>query len=267
MNYLIIGDVIEDVYVKGRIRGISAETPTMVMETESTEFSPGGAALVHSHLANLLWDRAGRFEDSAFQYYDTPIVTKKRFYVNGYKLFQVDEFHEFESMNEMDLRSAMMIADVVIIADNRHGLLTEPLARFIVDYCKANNKRLFVDSQVSQSKPNHEWYSGAETMLMNEVEFKALGGVYLGNLPLSEMCDKFSWKNLIVKRGSQGSVASINGKFISTCATKVDARDTCGAGDAFLASLVTNGDITTDTLKMANAYAARTCTYIGTRVR
>lgn len=256
---LVIGDTIKDVYVRGSIIGISAETPTLVMKKEKTSVYNGGASLVAAHIKKI---------NGACVLYDhQPIVTKTRFFVDGYKLFQTDEFHENGIFNVDDIISDIdTFADTVVVADNRHGSIDYRVASSIVKACKNKNIDLFVDSQVSQNTSNHKWYAGAKTVFLNEKELKSLGLYGYLEWDLKQIQEHFNWTNIIVKLGERGSVALIGDKYIKTPGVKVDAIDTCGAGDAFMAVIVSRDKIDEETLRFANEYAANTCTYVGTGI-
>src|SRR5580658_3607071 len=53
ISVLVIGDLMIDEYLRGTVRRISQESPVMVVEVESDEFKPGGAANVGNNLRAL----------------------------------------------------------------------------------------------------------------------------------------------------------------------------------------------------------------------
>ena len=144
--------------------------------------------------------------------------------------------------------------DKLIISDYRHGLISQSFARALVALGKKFKKPVYVDSQIAQSKGNHAWYKGADLMCLNELEAKSIK-------------DEIDIPNIILKLGSKGSLAVIEGKKIRTPAFKVKVVDTTGAGDAFFAALViSNFPPTTSDLKRANKWAALTTTKMGTEL-
>ncbi len=50
---LVLGDIILDEYIFGKVSRLSPEAPVPIVEVESRESIPGGAAYVSSHIANL----------------------------------------------------------------------------------------------------------------------------------------------------------------------------------------------------------------------
>jgi len=72
--------------------------------------------------------------------------------------------------------------------------------------------------------------------------------------------------NMIIKRGAAGCCANIDGEFYNIPGISVDAKDTCGAGDAFLAAYLSSPfEEEVDKLEDANEYAAWSCTFEGTQ--
>ena len=53
LSVLVLGDLMMDEYLRGSVRRISPEGPVMVVEVESDEFKPGGAANVGNNLRAL----------------------------------------------------------------------------------------------------------------------------------------------------------------------------------------------------------------------
>ena len=50
---LVLGDIILDEYIFGKVSRLSPEAPVPIVEVESREVIPGGAAYVSAHIANL----------------------------------------------------------------------------------------------------------------------------------------------------------------------------------------------------------------------
>ena len=142
--------------------------------------------------------------------------------------------------------------------------LLENLPETIVQLCNSHNKTCHVDSQVSQSTSNIEKYKNADFFFLNEKELRAVtcfgdGGDLKKNLIEANRKLKGT---VIVKLGDKGSAfIGFNEELINFPAFPVNVVDTCGAGDAFLSSFVSKGDI-----MEANRWAALSTTYKGTIV-
>jgi sugar/nucleoside kinase (ribokinase family) len=131
---------------------------------------------------------------------------------------------------------------------------------------------VYVDSQVSQSGPNHLWYKGADYIFLNDVEVYAAAkllpkksrndleiGLTSETAELALMLDT----NIVYKRGEKGAVlCRKDGTCDYVAGLKVNTVDTCGAGDAFLAAFVKSGN----NLDFANKWAAISTTKMGTIV-
>jgi len=220
-NVLVVGDSIDDINVQCRVRGLSAETPTLVVEEMSREASLGGAGCVHRNLAAL--------GAKVKLYSNGPRPSKLRYWVAGYKLLQIDNVKgPFPIANraqfEIDLE--MFSDQILVIADYRHGFIEQDMARQMIK--SAGSRPIFVASQVSQESSNHTWYNGRHTnFVLNEREWKSAVGV--------------NAKHCIITLGAEGSMDANTG---ARCAgIGIKAVDTCGAGDAFLAAYALTEDM------------------------
>lgn len=266
LRVLLIGDTIVDVYTYGEAIGKSAETPTIVAREGETKRSLGGAFLVARNVLELgaqvdFVTLVGDDEASQFvrafrhpQYTahliddaDRRTTTKKRFWVDGYKLLQFDTLDNRDLSDALTMRVLDVLADciersdVVVVSDYRHGFLTPALARGIVGLCAEKAKMLYVDSQLSQSDANHLEYSGADIFVMNEKEARSVrpdamddGG---NSKNLQAITATLGARGVVIKRGADGAVGFLGGRRWPSEAAGVNAVDTCGAGDAFLAAL------------------------------
>lgn len=248
----VFGDEITDVNCYGKILGISAETPTMVMRVEEEVRSPGGAGFVVSNLIGLGADTVNCVLPSG--------VIKSRYWVGGYKLFQTDHFTKpvcYDDFKEGYL-GAITTFDIVIFSDYRHGVLTRSFVEEAIRECRERGVITMADSQVSQQPSNHEWYVGVDYLFVNGKEYDLLraSGVFC-NLA-----------NIVIKKGAEGaSILTRDNSVFHADGVPVNAMDTCGAGDCFLAAFATFhhlGD--QDALRRANLWAAHSCTLQGTQV-
>lgn len=294
---LVVGDVIVDVYHGGRIRGVSAESPTLVMLRESSETFVGGAGLVGRHLKNL-----GKIpyvytigsEDDVGQYPIHLIVDerwkiskKERFFVEKYKLFQVDDInavvHDDASRDSLKSEIRRVIdrqPEAVVVCDNGHGVIDYRIAEFLSDLRHDTRPefRLIVNSQFSQEPSRYHWFTKADLFCMNVKEFfhyhQKICGCSGTRSDVVEDLDvrhlsKMTGHDLVVTLGAAGSVACIDQSIYRNTPSVIgDIIDTCGAGDAFLSVLASCDwkKYPSSVLQRANDYAARHCTVVGTEV-
>lgn len=297
---LVFGDVIVDRYIRGSRKGISAETPTIVANFLSEQSYAGGAALVARHLTRLkcnvilltALDYCGVNKlgevlnvQKDFLAGDGSLCTpylrnaegqkwtlneKRRYYVDDYKMVQYDllnyEKHNNKSLQEILCTIKSVKVDAIVIADNRHGTVTGYLASKIIEHCYRNKIELYVDSQVSQYNSNLDDYADAGNVLLNEREwFNYFEDTISDSLDMAvERIKDNGWKNVYVKCGKHGAyhIDSKNNTVKHYPPYEnVNVKDTCGAGDAFMAALIATGDV-----EKANKWAAISTQYIGTVV-
>lgn len=305
MRVAVIGDVIFDEYTYGSPLGLSAETPTIVAKQEKVEWFVGGAGLVVRHLLRLGCD-VKLFSVGDFRFYkwdestDPPTreeltrlknhswavdtwsyTTKKRYFVGDYKVVQFDILNEgkWKDHNRNDfafyVRDNIKDVDAVVVCDNRHGLLDRELAQKIVSFAKDAGKPVYVDSQVSQKSSNHDWYGGADFIMMNERELDSFicSDDIMKCMVEAGLQEKIDWAEeclrtkIILKAGAEGAYALVEEGLMHSWPLPVQAVDTCGAGDAFLAAFVSSqGEDFRVRLNKANTWAGLSCQKYGTRV-
>lgn len=281
---LLIGDTILDHYIFGTVIGTSAETPTLVAREQSQKFSLGGACLVcrnllelgaHVHFVTLVGDDADAEEIRRFSHPNLTLhafsenrqtTVKRRFWVDDYKLLQFDKLDNRPISSELeegilhDVEELLPAIDSLVISDYRHGLLTESLIQRLLELSSSFAVPVFVDSQVSQSASNHHLYRGATLICLNTKEAKLIEETADLNL----LKQKLDALNIVVKRGADGAHALIGEKRIESPGFKVEAVDTCGAGDAFLAALALEDlQEPEQALASANRWAALSTTVKG----
>lgn len=284
MSVLVVGDLIYDYFLYGKAIGISAETPTVVAEELEETCVEGGAALVVRHMANLGHNNTlltvGSISNTVEFHGGGKIVTvgigwkttkKKRFFVDGYKMVQFDVRNKSSHTKETEEKLITEIrayinmnkVNTVVVSDNRHGTISSEIARWLVHNQEELGYKLLVDSQFSQEKPNHEWYTGCDTLFMNDKEVSYWLKEYRDIVVMGEY-----WGcNIVHKMGEKGAEAVIDGEYFKREAPKVNVVDTCGAGDAFLAAYVTSKSKQAENKLMdAIKYASETCSWKGTLI-
>ncbi len=275
---LLIGDTILDIYSYGREVCKSSDSQASEVEEDKISVSFGGASLVASNILELggsvvFFSVIGK--DEAAKYYDNfkhpnlekhfladnsrVTTVKKRFWVNGKKLFQANQADNryikpaLERKMIKEMEPLVKNVDVITVLDAQHGLLSRELIADLIKLSKKYQKPLYVDSQISHRPSNHHLYKGADCLFLNEKEAKAVNVRSLGVA------------NFIIKLGEKGSKAWFNNIEITTAPFPVKAVDTCGAGDAFLAVFsLGDRDAVAESLAVANTWAALSTAILGT---
>jgi bifunctional ADP-heptose synthase (sugar kinase/adenylyltransferase) len=289
---LVLGDLIIDEFYRAESMGVSpAEKAVTGKYNPSTGYQKffGGAGLVARHLLRLgcnvtlatfcgseeclsqrdfAADQLTDEEKLRFDYTYVEIpgwrtTTKRRFYVGNEKILKLNttndcaltQYDRDRFMLEVGVRYYNTF-DAVVICDNGHGAVDYLLARQLVKHFVNRGLEASVCCQGSYTIPNYSKYDGCRWVFMNEKEWQ-------------DGCETFSAPsgNLIVTLGDRGAEAWVDHKRTHSPAKKIEAKDTLGAGDAFMAAFVAcpSRDLTTR-LDFANEWAARACMEEGTRV-
>lgn len=281
---LLIGDTILDIYTYGTAMGLSAETPTIVARKKEVKYSLGGAALVCRNLLELgatvdFLTLVGADEEAAHvQAFsapklkvlavadpDRPTTVKHRFWVDGYKLFQLDQRDDKAIAQPIAdkvlalVEEALPHIDIVVISDYRHGLLPGNLVTPLLQKLHAAKKLVYVDSQVSQNASNHKLYRGNCVICLNVREARAIDPAFQPSTDAAAFAvlnRELDSTRLIVKLGHEGALFQDGTKVVQAPANKVNVVDTTGAGDSFLSAFCLAGlDNPLASLKLANTWA------------
>lgn len=290
---LVVGDLIIDVYHYGKEIGVAPDSPNVVAFREATKIFYGGAGLVVTNILALggsvvFVTLVGKGEYS--KYAETfkhkrlkqiflkdpkrPTTVKERFWANGHKLLDWRHFdtRQINSSIERQLlahiKRNLPRVDKVLLADYRHGLLSEYAASAIVKLCQKAHVPLYVDSQITHAKGNHRWYKGATLFSLNLKEASDIDPLFDQKKlkhSLTRLQKILAAEHNVVKLGANGSAALLGKTFIKTNPHAVTAVDPVGAGDAFVAALaLAKNPPTPHDLKRANIWAALSTTIIGT---
>ncbi|MBI2042695.1 MAG: hypothetical protein HYT21_03060 [Candidatus Nealsonbacteria bacterium] len=290
---LLIGDTILDVYSTGQEVCQSSDSRAAEIEEGQVALSFGGA----SGVANNILELGGQViffsivgDDAAAQSYDSfvhpnlkkyfivdtqrPTIVKKRFWINGQKIFQANRVNNQDISPEIEKNLIIKIepilnqADLIVVLDARHGLMTEALIQQLIDLSKKYNKPMYVDSQISHKGGNHRLYQGADCLFLNEAEARTVYAGFDADNPefsVKEIKARLELSNVVVKLGARGSAVFFNGQFIIHPAHQVQVVDPCGAGDAFLAAFsLGDRQKPADSIGIANTWAALSTTILGT---
>lgn len=290
---LLIGDTILDIYTYGKALGLSAETPTIVARRQEVRYSLGGAALVCRNLLELgasvdFVTLVGADEEAAhIREFASPSLqlraiadparpttVKHRFWVDGYKLFQLDQRDDspipaaIADQVLSSVESALRHADIVVISDYRHGLLSPEVVATLLPRLRGSGKPVYVDSQVSQTASNHTLYRGGCVMVLNLKEARCIDPSFspsLDSQAFAALNRELDSNRIVIKLGDQGALFQIGPRVYAAPAPSVNVKDTTGAGDSFLSALCLAGlDEPEASLRIANAWAGLSVQIHGT---
>lgn len=187
---LVVGDVMVDAYLNGRVTRISPEAPVPIVNLTSSEDRLGGAANVALNLRSLgaepilcsmvgsdaggdsfvnLLEKRKLSTDGIIQSQSVKTTVKTRVLGNNQQLLRIDDERitplSADQEEQMIQRVAELIADVdaVILEDYNKGLLTERVINEVIRLANENNvistvdpkkDNFFVYREVTLFKPN-----------------------------------------------------------------------------------------------------------------
>ena len=212
MKILVIGDSCHDVFVYGKCDRICPEAPVPVFTPKETKTNGGMARNVYNNIKSIM-----NREDVEVTLVTNPnLITKTRYvdYKTNQMLLRIDDDDQAESIG-VDLFN-LKEYDAAVISDYNKGFLSEEDIQFIIEKYPLT----FIDTKKQ----------------IGETEYKK-NSTYLDSLVKSQ---------LVVTLGERG--VEHDGIIFSPNEV-VDALDLSGAGDTFLAGLVTSYIDDLDTIK------------------
>lgn len=262
---LVIGDIMLDQFIWGKVARISPEAPVPIVEVQKEEFFTGGAANVARNLRPFgasVWmmgrvgnDREGKQllqllkkegvkTDYILNTSTLPTIVKTRIIAKTQQMVRVDKEvcdglsrDHFARIKTM-LKKALPHVDAVIIEDYGKGFVTQLLVDEVTKQCQKLKKIWTVDPN-----PNNplNWF-GATAIKPNRNE-----AFLFSRLPLSEnkkdlqrvgetLLKQWKAQLLLITLGEQGMQLFQKGQPSYTSATKAkEVFDVSGAGDTAIA--------------------------------
>ncbi|MCX7989604.1 MAG: D-glycero-beta-D-manno-heptose-7-phosphate kinase [Aquificaceae bacterium] len=251
LKVLVVGDVILDRYVFGKVERISPEAPVPVVEVQKEEFRLGGAGNVANNLANLglktsllgvVGQDYGRhivrgllkevgIQDLTVEDPERPTTEKMRVVALSQQLLRVDSESkkavEGKVLKEL-LQRLEMDVDGIIVSDYAKGVV----CRELMD--RIRERKLFFS--VDPRPENRNLYVGADLMTPNEKEARGmLQEENLQNLGW-RLKRELSLSTLVITLGQKG-MALFDSEFRVFPARARQVYDVSGAGDTVVAVL------------------------------
>jgi D-glycero-beta-D-manno-heptose-7-phosphate kinase len=274
VRVLVVGDVMLDQFIWGRVSRISPEAPVPVVEFDRESFMPGGAANVARNLATLrasttLFGVVGR-DSSAHRLrallaeqgvachgllpLASRMTTRKiRIIAHRQQVARVDR----ETRDELDghaverllatIRPELANAAAVVVGDYGKGVVSQPLLAELRQLCRRRGVWLSMDP-----KPVHRLDLGGLSLITpNRKEAFELAGVAEGPFPRAadpredagllrvadELFTRLKPAVLLITLGEQGMLlCQRNQKSFHIPTVAREIFDVSGAGDTVIAS-------------------------------
>jgi D-glycero-beta-D-manno-heptose-7-phosphate kinase len=293
---LIVGDVMLDEYVWGKVRRISPEAPVPIVETYSQTYVPGGAANAAANVAclggqALLSGVVGR-DQSAEKLREAlrqsgvnpeglivdeqrPTTTKTRIIAQNQQVVRVDsERRELLRIDLEDLllqwiESRMAHAHALVLSDYDKGVISPKIAKRCIWLARQAGKPVIVDPKGA----HYSKYRGATVLTPNIHDAERASKCEINsNADLRKVGQQLSkvleGSALLITRGCQGMALFLNG--IETLQVPAIARhvfDVTGAGDTVVSTLalaLAAGISLEDAVELSNRAAGIAVSKFGT---
>lgn len=263
---LVVGDIILDKYISGKIDRISPEAPIPVIHITNERYVLGGAANVAGnicgyHIKTLLCGRIGK--DSGADKV-SELLSKKEIEFMGIisesncttvktrvtgmnqQIVRIDEedcseiSYEEEEQILHNIKQIIDEVNVIVLSDYNKGICTKRICENLIELCVSMNKPIIVDPKTA------EWtkYKGATLITPNFKEFKEFIGRSIKNTEEEiakisfAIMDEYKFKNLLVTRSQLGMTLVAEGKEVYTYdAVAQEVFDVSGAGDTVIATI------------------------------
>jgi rfaE bifunctional protein kinase chain/domain len=294
-SVLIVGDLMLDHFVIGRVERISPEAPVPVVQFDHESFRLGGAANVAHNVAAL----GGTVEiagvvgtdaegsrlmealrtagiGSAAVILDATRCTTRKLRVVTTRNQQVARIDyesdqavgaEIESALVAKIGGAAARADVVLISDYQKGAVTQRTAQAAIMGAKTKGVPSLVDPKV----PHIDYYAGATIVTPNHLEAEAVTLLRIRNAEGARAAaqrfrDRARTESVLITRGEHGMWLLAPDGESDLPAEAREVSDVTGAGDTVIAAMALGlaaGGSVRDAARLANRAAGLAVAHFG----
>ena len=263
---LVIGDLMLDRYVEGKVDRISPEAPVPVLRHTAAREMLGGAGNVAANIASLgghaqlvcligsdsdgskvkaLLNDWGIAQDGLIESAARPTSVKTRFIAQGQQVLRHDweetspaTPHEHETLLAA-FNARLPSSDIVILSDYGKGTASAAVTAAVIQAARAAGKRVLVDPKDS----NYHAYAGASAVTPNRKELAEASGMAIGdNASVEAACAKliaeYGLEAVLATRSEDGlSVIWADQPPVHIPTEAQEVFDVSGAGDTVVAAL------------------------------
>lgn len=292
---LILGDIILDRYIEGKISRISPEAPVPVVKKRNMFSRLGGAGNVAANITGIgceccLISACGkdsmRFElqellnaakSEFFLYHDEkrPTISKTRIMSGQHHLLRIDDENtqelsaDAEKIILSEFSQRLSSHDAVIISDYGKGVCSASICQKAIQQCRKQNIPVFVDPKGTC------WlkYQYATCITPNLSEFTSEAGKNGENMQdglggAAKICASLELEKLLITLGADGMrLVDPGGEVDQVKAKARQVFDVSGAGDTVIAVFAASRAVQMDwktSMRMANLAAGIVVGKIGT---
>jgi rfaE bifunctional protein kinase chain/domain len=296
LRVLVVGDIMADAYVRGKVERISPEAPVPILHARNHELRPGGAANVALNLRAMgaqveMCALAGQDEKGAalitmlegegigtsgiVRSALRPSTIKTRIIAGGQHLLRIDEEDDspaYPEERQLLMERAMQLfesADAILFEDYDKGTVFPELISALTERAELKSIPVTVDPK----KRNFQYYKGATLFKPNLKELRE--GMKIEADPrrtedvqraCRELSDALQLKGVLLTLSEYGMALQQDDFFEHIPAQPRDIADVSGAGDTVIsvATLcLAAGATLRQTLFLANLAGGQVCEYSG----
>jgi D-beta-D-heptose 7-phosphate kinase/D-beta-D-heptose 1-phosphate adenosyltransferase len=284
---LIVGDLMLDQFLVGRVDRISPEAPVPVVQFDREESRLGGAANVAHNvvtlggrvaIAGLIGNDAAGTQlvdeltnigiDTAAVVADGARCTTRKLRVvtqRNQQVARIDYECDGEAAGSVEdtliakLTRAIDDADVVLISDYQKGVISRGVARAAIDAAKRRGVASLVDPKV----PHIDYYGGASLITPNHYEAEAVTLTRIRSADEARAAaqrfrERAGCESVLITRGEQGMWLLGPDGEANLPAEAREVSDVTGAGDTVIAAMALGlaaGGSLVDAARLANTAA------------
>ena len=267
---LVVGDVMLDQFLFGRVQRLSPEAPVPIVEYDRDEFRPGGAANVAMNLAALgaqvslvgvigADDAADRLRtlmrregvSDAHLVVDEARCTTRKLRIVTQRQQQVARV-DYE--NDRDVASGVAVrigeaiaresrtADVVLVSDYLKGVITPDTMAAVLAAARDRGQAVLVDPKI----PHLDLYRGVTLLTPNQMEAETATHCRIrtdeeAREAARRLQARLDCDSVVITRGEQGMWVLDGGTTPATeanfASAALEVSDVTGAGDTVIATI------------------------------
>ncbi len=281
-NILVIGDLMIDHYLFGKVERISPEAPVQVVEIEEEKMLLGGAGNVINNLlalgakvnvASVVGDdENGEWIKKRLSSKDIDLNNlicqsgrdtskKTRVISSNQQILRYDKESKDDISKESEEKLLEVMSneyDLILLSDYAKGVLTDSLTKKIIAFSNIKNIPVFIDPKGS----DYSKYNGATLITPNKKEAEIATGIKIQDDESLKKAgfilkEKYDLDSVIITLSENG-MAIFEDEMSKIPTVAKEVYDVTGAGDTVLSALgyaVTKGKELKEAAKFAN-YAA-----------
>lgn len=268
---MVIGDLIADVYIEGKISRISREAPVLILREKEQRLVPGGAGNAVNNVCTLdgqvrmvgivgqdaeggklkdVLNSCGIATEGVLADANRPTTCKMRIMAGGQarvkqQVVRVDRESkvplcgQYETMIIQYIREHWCDVDGVILSDYGYGVITPKVIAAVVELQARQKKQVVVDSRYALLS-----YQGITIATPNQAEAGEIYQTEIDSIETLErigrqLCRDMNADAILITRGGEGmTLFEQDGKITYIPVTnKHEVYDVTGAGDTVVACL------------------------------